>query len=260
MADTGREIGMHNDMHKLYALMVVSFAVLLASTTMIHFNNTGPDDSIKAISAGEPLKGAITGYASALSEANILNTTIGVCKINLSAGWNTFSSYCIPPNGTITDTLAYVYQDYNGLYYYNSFSPQNPWQAYIPGMPSWVVQGMDRIYDTQGYLIDMKVNQTLVVNGTEASPRKVNYANGFSLVGFPHASALNTSSAFANNTGVIVSVFTHNNSIANNSNTSAYNISYIGYYIISGTGKLTRIEPGMGLWLNASTGGTWTLG
>ena len=254
--------GTHKDIHTLYAVMLISLSVLLASTATIHLSGASPGNSLQGLIKGKSyaLGSAITGKATAISEANILNTTIGVCKLNLSAGWNMFSSYCQIPNGSVTDTLAYVYQDYKSLYYYDAFDAANPWKAYIPGLPSWVVQGISKMDDRDGYIIYMKTNQTLVVNGTQASPRKVPFASGYSLVGFPYGSALNTSGAFSNSTGTVIAVFWHNGSIANNSNITAYNIGYIGYNLISGTGNLTRIEPGMGIWLNASAGGTWTLG
>jgi len=259
----GKRSGSSNkELHMLYAIMLISVSAVFASTVLIHFQDSSPNNGLHNLAKGDfsSLIGVpITGNAIAISEANILNTTIGVCIQNLTAGWNSFSSYCVVPNGTLSDELAYVYQDYTKIYYYNAFDSANPWKAYVPGLPSWVVPSLTKMDDLKGYIIYMKRNQTLVVNGSVASPRTVPYNKGYSLVGFPHTGALNASSAFSNSTGGIIAVYYHNSSVANNANLSPLNIGYISYTLSSGTGALQIIKPGMGLWINASSNGGWVL-
>lgn len=199
----------------------------------------------------------LTSHSISLSRARIISSLDMVCIFNLTEGINLFSSACVSNSSSMSETLAYIYQDYEMVYTYDDSSSQK-WSVYLPDAPSWVVQGIDDIDDRKGYIVVMKQNQTLVIEGTRFVPRAVPYPSGFSLIGIPSIYDNSSSSLFSSQSGSLQYVYAMNNS---NVQTDILNLYYLNYTVLNGTGELQTINPEMGLWFYANDSGvvdiTW---
>lgn len=224
----------------LLGISVLSFIFLLTIITILV--DTGPKLEISET----------TAHSISISRARIISSLDTVCIINLTEGINIFSSACVSNASSLSETLAYIYQDYDVLYTYDDSSSQK-WSVYVPDAPSWVVQGIDDIDDRKGYIVIMKQNQTLIIEGTRFVPRAVNYPSGFSLIGIPSIYQNSSSTLFGPQNTSLIYVYTINNSIVY---LDPLTLDYLNYTVLSGNGELQTIMPDMGLWFYANQSGT----
>jgi hypothetical protein len=195
------------------------------------------------------LSDSLTGNAIVGSRARILSSTESVCIINLTQGYNIFSSACVSNASSLSEALAYIYQDYDVIYTYDELSK---WKVYVPDAPSYVVQGINAIDDRKSYVVLMRQDQTLVIEGLKYTPRAVPYYEGFTLVGYPSFVENTSPHLFNPLSSSLITVYSINNSQNNN---DPLNLVYHNYTVESGSGNLQIIFPGIGLWFYANESG-----
>ena len=197
------------------------------------------------------LSDSITGNSIVGSRTRIISSTESVCIINLTQGYNIFSSACVSNASSLSEALSYIYQDYDIIYTYDDASLQK-WKVYVPDAPSYVVQGINAIDDRKSYIVLMRQNQTLVMEGLKYTPRAVPYYEGFTLVGYPSFVENSSSQLFNPLSTSLIRVYSINNSLNND---NPLNLVYQNYTVESGLGDLQIIFPGIGLWFYANESG-----
>jgi hypothetical protein len=229
----------------LFAIALMSFVLLF----MIALIFIGQEDAFY-------LDGA-TAHSILVSRARVLASLDAVCIINLTEGFNLFSSACVSNASSLSEELAYIYQDYDAIYTYDD-SSLNKWSVYIPDAPHWVVQGIHSIDDRKGYIVAMRRDQSLVIPGKRFVPRAVEYPEGFGLIGIPSMHENASINLFAPNNNSLLYIYALNDTIMH---LDPMALDYLNYTVLTGIGELQTIMPDMGLWFYANDTGaidvTW---
>ena len=92
----------------------------------------------------------ITGYASAA--VNVTQAIPTSCDMTFYPEWNLVSFFCLPTLEDI-DTLTVGFPSYTKIFTYRSLDSADPWKAYNPSLPSWVVQDLNYVSRLEGYWI-----------------------------------------------------------------------------------------------------------
>ena len=116
-----------------------------------------------------------------------------------------------------------------------------------------MVQGISSIDDRKGYIVVMRIDQTLIIEGERYSPRIVGYPPGFSLIGIPSITENTSSDLFSSLNSSLIRVYSMNTTLIQN---DPLLLDYMNYTVLTGTGALQIIIPDMGLWFYANDTGS----
>ncbi|MFC2135548.1 hypothetical protein ACFLTH_13120 [Bacteroidota bacterium] len=191
--------------------------------------------------------GKITGYTFAT--INVTEALPAACNMTVHPEWNLVSFFCIP---TIEDisTLTDEFPTYTKIFAYRSQDSSDPWKAYNPDMPSWVVQDLEYFSRQEGYWIyfDISSSANFFLYDSKRIPTRTDLTAGWNLVGYPTNESTDRDSA-------LISINDSYNSIYSFNNT---NKSYSNYTKGVG-GDLNVTMPYQGYWINMSSEDMWVV-
>ncbi|MFH0874696.1 MAG: hypothetical protein V1859_02075 [archaeon] len=140
------------------------------------------------------LKNRITGLAELSTSAIILQLSEAACEADFVSGWNLISIPCVPTPTNISEVLLNILPDIISVHEYYGIGA-DPWKAYNPSLPGWVVQDLTKLDRKKGYWMNMAANTHYYYNSSTATPNILSLANGWNLVGYPLISLKNISDA-----------------------------------------------------------------
>jgi hypothetical protein len=164
-----------------------------------------------------------------------LNTTV-----QLGEGWNLVSLPIQPANTGIGSVLSGIASKVEVVYAFNG----SAYQGYLPGETGNDLTTMEA---GRGYWVYMNSAGTLNLSG-KAAAKSVNLTEGWNLAGFSSTASQSVESALSSINGKFEAVYGFDNA-ANNYRA----------YVPSEGGDLTRLEPGKGYWIYATSAGVWQL-
>ncbi|MBT3464827.1 hypothetical protein HOD20_10205 [archaeon] len=132
------------------------------------------------------LRQKITGFATLNTTVVILNITPNACNTTFESGWNLISIPCYDPtNDSIDLIFDSIDGSYRSIHSYEGDASTDPWKAYNPNLPSWVVQDLSGIDRKKGYWVYMDQNDSYFYNGITVDPNLISLSTGWNLIGYP---------------------------------------------------------------------------
>jgi len=171
------------------------------------------------------------------------------CNIRLYEGWNLIAIACANTSNTsMVNRLVSILPSLLSVHTFDSTDTNDPWKAYKPSLPSYVVMDLSSHSLYKGYWI--RTNETIDLNitGTRLVPTFAPFTNGTSLVGYTANVTVNITTAFLNMEGRYNRIRTFNASDG-----KWYD------YLVNGTSNLSAIRPDLGYWVNATESGYVTV-
>jgi hypothetical protein len=118
------------------------------------------------------------------------------CNFTIGAGWSLISVPCFEDTPSVSSGLRTLYQNftnatpegipnYESVHAFDAFDAPDPWKAFKPGLPDYVVVDLPNLTAEQGYFIRMSSSDRLEYDGRVALPNYVYLVDGANLVGFP---------------------------------------------------------------------------
>jgi hypothetical protein len=129
---------------------------------------------------------AITGYATEMpTMAFILQLNETICNFTLQDGWNLVSIPCIPVSLAPSEIFSNINASLVSVHAYFAKDTGDPWKAYNPSLPSWVVQDLQLVNRKEGYWINVNRNVNYLLYNATATPNLIDLNPGWNLVGYP---------------------------------------------------------------------------
>ena len=107
------------------------------------------------------------------------------CNMSLEQGWNLVSFPCIS-NAISPGIFLENLSEYQDLRFYSAIDSNDPWKAYNPNLPSWVVQDLSEISRASGYWIYLSNESLFLVSNELATPTVLDVYEGWNLLGYPN--------------------------------------------------------------------------
>jgi len=187
------------------------------------------------------------------TRVNISSVKPFVCEIELKKGLNTMSFPCISSYTPRTEFFDNVENGTNNTYaiYEYKGDSSDPWKVYNPNLPSYVVQDLNYLDRSKGYIIIMNKSDFLNYSGFLPDAPSVTTKNGWALVGYPSnkTKILPSGLTSINDSFLVIETYYNNDSGKN---------GYYSYYN-DGSGNLTSLETYHGYWINSTASDNWDL-
>ncbi|MDD5086773.1 MAG: hypothetical protein PHV16_03380, partial [Candidatus Nanoarchaeia archaeon] len=193
---------------------------------------------LTALTAVMPIKEIITDpsiIGRSITFTKVFVTGLEInhsCSAFFYEGWNLISNPCATENKSIKFVLSSIEEDYWSVHGYNSYDENDPWKAYNPHLPSWVVNDLNEISEMQGYWINMKNQSNFHINGTLVQPNMIQLPEGWNLIGYPSNESKNITDALDTIEGSYDFVWMYN----------ATDDVYYYFNSSSGNGTISEIE------------------
>jgi hypothetical protein len=152
--------------------------------------------------------------------------------LQLKENWNLISLPIDPSDDDIADVLAPINGMYSAVHAYNG----KEYESYYSGNASSTLKKMEA---GRGYWIFMNQAGSLQVKG-KAAGKSITFNKDWNLVGYNSTTPMSASQALASTGGKVTVLYSYNSA------TNTYEVAQ-------------TLEPGVGYWMFASEGGTWTL-
>jgi hypothetical protein len=149
----------------------------------------------------------LTGKVTAGSQVNVIPARQANCSVSLDAGYNEISFFCLTTleELSIVDDLEYDY-----IFTYRSSDVNDPWKVTKGGLPIWVVQDLEYLSRTEGYIINMNSADTFFKVGQMTLPTSIDLREGWNLAGYPTNATKNVSDSFTTINDTYTFVQTYN--------------------------------------------------
>lgn len=169
------------------------------------------------------------------------------CSVPLEEGWNLFSTPCYDSDKSVSVMLSDISGLYNSIHTYDAFDSSDPWKAYNPSLPSWVVQDLTTIDETRGYWINMKLSTDLDIIGQKSPVYLIQLKQGWNLAGYPTFTArpVNQSLQQLYPYWAVIEYY--------NATEDLYRI----FYNSTQTGTFTKTVPYFGYWIYMTEPAVW---
>ena len=214
--------------HEILAIAVVS-ALIITTAAILHKTT---NDSFNQIT------GAV------LSTVNISPLAAQPCNFTAQPGLNLVSFFCITYETPLADVVENITQ-LAAIFEYEE-GQADPWKVYNPDLPSWVVQDLETLSRTEGYWLDMKSSEQVIVSGGLRIPTNIPLVPGWNLVGYPTNETKSRNISFLTISGNFTEVRGFNNT----------NKVFINY-IPPSSGGLLYTRPNEGYWINITATEVW---
>jgi hypothetical protein len=133
-----------------------------------------------------------------ITRARVVFANSSSCNITVEEGFNLISSPCSQLGGINRDLFLTTVSSLGPtLHAYVSSDLGDPWKAYNPRLPSWVVQDLSTILDIRGYWLYVNGSGNLSVTASIISPRTTPLEQGWNLVGYPSFTEQSVNLSFA---------------------------------------------------------------
>ncbi|NOZ80377.1 MAG: hypothetical protein GXP63_01780 [DPANN group archaeon] len=174
------------------------------------------------------------------------------CNTTLIQGYNLYELHCIPSNASPSSVFRDYLSNITSIHTYHAGS-DDPWSAYNPRLPSWVVQDLTSLERTQGYWMRMFSNTSVSINGTYSLPVRNDLIPGWNLAGYALQIPKNVTDALSGIDTKFTLILGYNATDSMDP-WKSYDPS-----INDSFNDLHRFEPHHGYWINMTANGTWYL-
>jgi hypothetical protein len=160
----------HQDNKKLEEILIVAGAAIILLLALATLNKT-TEDSFNQISA------------NALASANISALREMPCNFTLQEDYNLVSFFCITLQqevGNVTQNITQI----QAIFEYQE-GALDAWKSYNPDLPSYVIQDLVTLSRKEGYWIEMKAPEEILIPGGLRVPTSIDLSDGWNLVGYP---------------------------------------------------------------------------
>ena len=199
---------------------------------------------------------AIVDYYGSIEESNEDNNDAiwpfeTEVNISIYSGWNLISMPTQLPNTSVKEVLKDIDGKYIGVFLYNASDPGDKWKVYDPARPSFL-NTLDEIPVQNGFWLEATANTSLFVNETPVNETLFSIVSGWNLVSYLTYDSIISRGVFQNVNTSYNLVYAYDASVANE------NLRWLSHDINRPEilDSLQVINPGFGLWVNASAG-TW---
>ncbi len=166
-------------------------------------------------------------------------------EIPLVEGANLVSFPVIPPDTSVPEVLASVWDNVSKVYVYDASDDMDPWKYHIKGLPPEANTLAD-LDNTMGFWLYMDTADVLVVDGQHPGTTELQLYEGANLIAYPSVVTRTLASVLAPIDGKWTGVYRYD----------ASNPADPWRYHIAGlppeANTLHQFEPGNGYWLYAS--------
>ncbi|MBN1503282.1 hypothetical protein JW930_07120 [Candidatus Woesearchaeota archaeon] len=193
---------------------------------------------------------SITGFATTADVPTylvILNVTSAQCNFTMEQGWNLVSIPCLPQNEPVDNVTTTINTSVLSIHSYTPGSA-DPWNAYNPSLPWWVVNDLVEFDRKKGYWINLNESAFFYLDRGTASPNVIGLSAGWNLVGYPTMTIRNINDSLANIYPNYLIVYRYNTSAD----------SWFEYNISAG-GNLYNLSPYQGYWVQMNISDTWII-
>ncbi len=220
--------------HFHHAFFLILVIIVLATLLLFASTNT---------SILSPTGGVVTRVA-------VLQLIPSSCNLTLSSGWNMVSYPCLDIGGTSPSNFLFdVSNKTPTMHTYVSSDVYDPWKAYNPNLPNWVVQDMGSILAEKGYWLYVNDTGSIIINSTITTPAFISVSSGWNLVGYPTLTSLAVNNSLA-------TIYPYWQEILYYNSTS---LSYLSFDNSTQTGDFSDMQPYPGYWLYLTESGTWVI-
>jgi hypothetical protein len=175
---------------------------------------------------------------------NISNSTFISCTVNLSAGTNVFSGFCLGNENPIQDILGNM-TSLQHVFSYVPSDANDPWKSYKPNLPSWAIQDLAYLSRDKGYVIVVGSVENFTYNGILKLENSIAVTPSWNLIGYPTNQVRLTSFTFTSLAGSYNEVAGFNETLQ----------QYQTYQPTASNNSLNWTTPYHGYWVNASASG-----
>jgi len=188
-----------------------------------------------------------TGQAIVGTRATITGLEINhTCTIPLAEHLNLISLSCSnTTNSSIANRVEHLGTNLQSVHRYDPTNETDPWKAYAPNLPDYVIVDLQDHDPNVGYWISVKDDTTLNSTGYFSLPNFVTYSEGEQLVGFPSNQSEDILTALSSSNGTFRRILTLNRTAGG---------QHV-YIVNSSENNLTEFNPTQGYWLNATDSG-----
>lgn len=175
------------------------------------------------------------------------------CNTTAYEGFNLFALHCIPTNASVKNVFVDSMANITSLHAYDGSASGDPWSAYNPDLPSWVVQDLSRIERTQGYWLRMDSKTSLNIFGTYNEPVINSLVPGWNLAAYALINVTNVNESLRGIETVLSLILGYNaTDIADP--WKSYNPA-----VAPAFNDLDLFHPFHGYWINLTDNGSWYL-
>lgn len=173
-------------------------------------------------------------------------------EVPLTEGANLVSFPVIPPDTSVSEVLASVWDSMSKVYSYEASDPMNPWRVYDKNLPPGANTLTD-LDNTIGFWLYVDTAGVLVVNGERPGATELQLFEGANLISYPCMDARDVTYVLAPISGKYTKVYCYDSSDPLNP-WRVYDTS-----LPPGANTLTEFEPGRGYWLYVTENCTLTI-
>lgn len=194
-----------------------------------------------------------TGFADltgrVMSTVYVHPAVPATCNTTIQPGLNLISFFCISTVEDL-DYMTETIPQYDYIFTYDSSDSKDPWKAYKPGLPAWVITDIRSMSRKNGYWIQFQATSptNLYINGSKRIPTEIDIRQGTNLAGYPTNVVKEIATALDSINGSYEIVYSYDNK----------NNNY-QYYNSSGNGTLNETAPYKGYWIIANNTGKWVV-
>jgi hypothetical protein len=213
--------------------IIIALLVLLVLITIVPIKQIITDPSI-------------IGRSISITKVFVTGLTVNhSCSATFFEGWNLVSNPCATENKSVGFVLSSIQGNYSSVHGYYPNDETDPWKAYNPSLPQWVVNDLNEISDLKGYWINMKNQSSFHINGTLTQPNMIPLSEGWNLIGYPANNSKNIEDALETISGNYDIVWMYNTTDDN----------YYYYNSSAGNGTITEMQEYKGYWIRMSNSG-----
>ncbi len=164
------------------------------------------------------------------------------CRAEFHEAWNLISIPCLAPNKSAENVLSSIAGNFSSVHAYYAEDKADPWKAYKPGLPEWVVHDLKHIDQKRGYWINMHNKSSFYVEGIIIQPDEISLKTGWNLIGYPANQSKNISGALEMINSSFEIIWSYD----------AAEEEYYYFNSSSNDGTIEDMEPFRGYWIKMS--------
>lgn len=170
--------------------------------------------------------------------------------LSLDESWHLISIPGETASNKINDVLNSIEGNYQGAYTYNNCAAGDPWQTYDPDSPPYA-NTLAEVDYRQGLWLNMKANDTLILDSVVPLTSSIQLCTGWNLVGFPSRYERDVEQALEDIKGDYTIIYAYN---PDNGSWKTYDPSAPVY-----ANTLDVMKPKYGYWIHVNQNVEWEI-
>lgn len=195
----------------------------------------------------------IIGKVLVSTQLVILNVFDNQCNTTFVSGWNLASFPCLN-NNQMNITTFFNNVTYDSIRTFDASDTADPWKAYKPDLPSYVVFDLSTVSRIYGYYVYTDNTTQFIFNNSLATPTDISLVAGWNLIGYPRENISNVGETFNSIVPGFDYVLTFNAS-----NPSNQWLEWTWNSSLTSNQDLNKTIPNEGYWIYMLTTGTLTI-